>query len=55
MNFSENFLLLAGKENIFYSASGSQFVPTGPAKILKIGQTKIKVLMAKMNFALAWD
>ena len=27
-----------GRENIFYSVAGSQFVATGPAKILKIGQ-----------------
>ena len=27
--------------NIFYSAAGSQFVATGPAKILKIGQKQM--------------
>ena len=27
-----------GRENVFYSLIGSQFVATGPAKILKIGQ-----------------
>ena len=32
------FLSLEGGENIFYSVSGSQFVTTGLAKILKIGQ-----------------
>ena len=27
-----------GSENVFYSVAGSQFVATGPAKILKISQ-----------------
>ena len=34
----ENFLLLEGRKSIFFSASRSQFVAIGPAKILKIGQ-----------------
>ena len=36
--FGENFLLLKGRKSIFLSASRSQFVAIGPAKILKIGQ-----------------
>ena len=36
--FGENFRLLGGRENYFYSADGPQFVATGPAKNLKIGQ-----------------
>ena len=38
INFGETFLLLEDKEIIFYSASASRFVATGPAKFLKIGQ-----------------
>ena len=34
----DNFLLLEGMKSIFLSASRSQFVTIGPAKILKIGQ-----------------
>ena len=34
--FGENFLLLEGRKSIFLSASSSQFVAKGPAKILKI-------------------
>ena len=36
--FGENFLLLEDRKSIFLSASRSQFVAIGPAKILKIGQ-----------------
>ena len=43
---------------IFYSASGSQFVTTGPAKSLKIGQ-KLTILWPKRvlnrDFALAGE
>ena len=38
-------------KNIFYSASGSQFVATEPVKNLKIGKKKKHVFMAKINFA----
>ena len=38
MNFWREFFTAGGRENVFYSAAGSQFVATGPAKILKIGQ-----------------
>ena len=58
MFFGENFRLLGGMGNVFYSAVGSQFVATGPAKILKIGQ-KLKFLCPKYilnrDFALAGE
>ena len=48
-NFYDNFLLLEGMDNIFYSVFGSQFVATGPANILKDGQ-KLKFFLGKMRF-----
>ena len=48
--------MLEGRENIFCSAYGSQFVATGPANILKIGH-KLSFLWPKLflnrDFALA--
>ena len=48
--------MLEGRENIFYSASGSHFVATAPAKILKIS-LKLTCLWPKLilnrDFALA--
>ena len=38
MNFWQEFSTAGRQENVFYSAAGSQFVATGPAEILKIGQ-----------------
>ena len=34
----------------FYSAAGSKFVATGPAKILILNQSKTIVFMSKMIF-----
>ena len=44
--FGGNFCLLEGRENVFLTASRSQFVLTGAAKILKFGQ-RIKFLWPK--------
>ena len=56
MMFGEIFLLLEGWKNIFLSASISQFIIIGTAKIFKIGQ-QITLLWQKKvlsrNFALA--
>ena len=52
--FGENFCLLEGRKNILLSASRSQFVLTGRAKILKIGQ-QIKFFMAKIKFELGFS
>ena len=38
MNFWREFLIAGRQEKYFYSVAGSQFVATGSAKILKIGQ-----------------
>ena len=38
MNFWREFSIAGGQEKYFYSASGSQFVATGPAKFFKISQ-----------------
>ena len=46
MNFWQEFTVAGGQEKYFYSASGSQFVATGPAKILKIGK-KLRFLLPK--------
>lgn len=44
MNFGKKFRLLEKRDNIFLLASGSQFITSGPANILKI------CLKAKMSF-----
>ena len=58
MNFWREFSIVGGQEKYFYSASGSQFVATGPSKILKIGQ-KLRFLWPKLilnrDFALAGE
>ena len=48
MNFWREFCLLGDRDNVFYSAAASQFVATGPANILKIGQKL--TFYVKMNF-----
>ena len=55
LNFRRDFLTVGGQENIFLSASTcrSQFVATGPAKILKIGQLINMIL--NMDFALSGE
>ena len=40
---------MIGSENIFHSASGSQFVATGPV-IVFLNRSKINVLMTKINY-----
>ena len=37
-SFLGEFFTVGGQENIYWSASRSDFVAIGPAKILKIGQ-----------------
>ena len=57
MNFWREFCLLGGRENVFFSAAGSQFVATGPAKFLKIGQKLTFLSKRNLNrdFALAGE
>ena len=58
MNFWREFSTAGGRGKCIYSVAGSQFVATGPAKILKISQ-KITFLWQKLilnrDFALAGE
>ena len=58
MNVWREFFTAGRQRNVFYSAAGSQFVATGPANFLKIGQ-KLRFLCPKWilnrDFALAGE
>ena len=49
MNFLRKFLTVGGRENVFNSAAGSEFVAAGPARILRIDQ-KLKFFVSGVNF-----